>query len=92
MGQGDCVLKLNPTDDPKAQKAIGLYEKALEPSVNPRCWQAHLKLALIYYDVWREGEGYRKALRHFEQAAAIRTSSEWKRGARQAYDEIRKGE
>jgi tetratricopeptide (TPR) repeat protein len=84
LGLADCSLKLDPTSDPEAGKAIGLCRKALE--VRPDCWPAHVKMGVIYYDVWGEGEGYRKALEHFDAAARIRPPKHWLPGSRRTYE------
>lgn len=93
VGLGRAAVKVNPADDPQALGAIKFLEEAI--ALDPQCFEAHLQLALLYYDVWMpaekvRGDGYWRAKREFEAAAALRPMETWTVNAREAYEELRK--
>ncbi len=93
VGLGRAAVKRNPADDPQALGAAKFFEEAI--GLDQNCFEAHLQLALLYYDVWMpaektRGDGYWRAKREFEAAAALSNPDQWTPGARQAWEEIRK--
>jgi tetratricopeptide (TPR) repeat protein len=91
VGLGRSAVKRNPADDPQALHAVKYFEDAIK--LDPRCFEAHLQLALLYYDVWmpaekERSEGYWRAKRAFEAAAALRPPATWTPSARQAYENL----
>jgi len=93
VGLGRAAVKVNPADDPQALGAIKYFEEAI--ALDPGCFEAHLQLALLYYDLWMpaekvRGDGFWRALREFEAAAALRPTETWSPNALQAFEELRK--
>ncbi len=93
VGLGRAAVKIDPADDPQALGAVRFFEEAI--AIDPGCFEAHLQLALLYYDLWMpaekvRGDGFWRAKREFEAAAALRSTETWTPNARQAYEELRK--
>ncbi len=93
VGLGRAAVKRNPGDDPQALGAVKFFEDAV--ALDRNCFEAHLQLALLYYDVWMpaqktRGDGYWRAKREFEAAAALRSPDLWAPAALEAWEEIRK--
>jgi cytochrome c-type biogenesis protein CcmH/NrfG len=93
LGRARTLVRLNPGDNDLAQAAKVLYEETL--ASDPENFEALLNVALLYYDLRlgagsERGEWYWKALEYFRKAEALRPASEWDRGARNAYDDLKK--
>jgi tetratricopeptide (TPR) repeat protein len=92
IGKARTLIRRDPGDNEVAKAAILLYRKALE--LEPGSFEAHLNVALLYYDLTvhseeARSEWYWKAMEHFERAESIRPPAAWDGGAQRAYEDLK---
>jgi cytochrome c-type biogenesis protein CcmH/NrfG len=88
VGLGRVQIRRNPGSNANALATFEIFEEAIR--IDPKCFEAHHQLALLYYDVWMAGskettEGFFRARRACEAAAALRPPETWSAPAQRAY-------
>ena len=86
VGLARSYVREDPGDDEMVERALAHYKEAL--GLDPRCFEALIGSAMIYYDYFDSEDGRRQAREHLGRAEAIRPREEWPPAVRKIYEEI----